>query len=134
MNICQNYQLTKQQRLFQILDLLKKEGFYYTNGKLYLSENNSAYQQLNYTTSIIKISSDKKMVDKTCQFVLELVEHENTIKKIIHCINSIVLEEDRYIFRLSIQEVMKKHFVSQKTFYKAIENSTLHLYQMLLIK
>ncbi|NLZ75741.1 MAG: hypothetical protein GX914_04480 [Erysipelotrichia bacterium] len=139
-NICQNYQLTKKQRLLQILDFLKKEGFYYIDGKLYLSENNSLYQKLNYTSSIIKITSDKKVVDKTCQFVLELIEHENTIKKIISSINSIILEEDRkifidrYIFNLSIQEIMRKYFVSQKSYYQSIKNSTSHLYKMFLIR
>ena len=140
MNICQNYQLTKKQRLLQILDFLKSEGFYYIDGKLYLSENNNLYQRLNYTSSVIKITSDKKIVDKTCQFVLELIEHENTIKKIINSINSIVLDEDRkifvdrYIFNLTIQEIMRKHIVSQKTYYQSIKNSTMHLYRMFLIK
>ncbi|HPW53219.1 MAG TPA: hypothetical protein PK631_02495 [Erysipelotrichaceae bacterium] len=140
MSICQNYQLTKEQRLFQILDFLKKEGFYYIDGKLYLSDNNNLYQNLNYTTSIIKVTSDKKTVDQTCKFVLELIDHENTIRKIIGGINSIILEEDRkifidrYLFQLSIQKIMKKYYISQKTYYKAIRNSTSHLYRLFLIK
>lgn len=140
MNICQNCQISKEQRLVQILDFLKREGFYYLDGKLYLSENNSLYHNLNYTTSIIQITSDKKTADKTCKFVLDLIEHENSIKKIINSINSIVLEEDRkifidrYIFELSIQNIMRKHYVSQKTYYRAIKNSTLHLYRVFLIR
>ncbi|HQB32009.1 MAG TPA: hypothetical protein PLI19_01630 [Erysipelotrichaceae bacterium] len=132
--------MTKEQRLFQILDFLKKEGFYYIDGKLYLSDNNNLYQNLNYTTSIIKVTSDKKTVDQTCKFVLELIDHENTIRKIIGGINSIILEEDRkifidrYLFQLSIQKIMKKYYISQKTYYKAIRNSTSHLYRLFLIK
>lgn len=140
MSICQNYQLSKEQRLKQVLNFLKKEGFYYFDGKLYLSENNNVYHNLNYTTSIIKVGLDKKRVDKTSKFVLELIEHENTIKKIINGINTIILEEDRkifidrYLFNLSIQDILKKHFISQQTYYQAIKNSKLHLYKTFLIK
>lgn len=140
MNICQNYQISKEQRLIQILSFLKEEGFYYIDGKLYLAENNDLYQNMNYTSSIIKLSSDKKIADKTGKFVLNLIEHENAIKKIIGCINSIILEEDRkifierYLLNLSIQDIMRKNFVSQRTYYSAIKNSTLHLYRRLLIK
>ncbi len=140
MSICQNYQISKEQRLIQILSFIKEEGFYYIDGKLYLAENNDLYQNMNYTSSIIKLSSDKKITDKTGKFVLDLIEHENTIKKIIGCINSIILEEDRkifidrYLFNLSIQDIMKKNFVSQNTYYSAIKNSTSHLYRRLLIK
>lgn len=140
MNICQNYQLTKKERLLQIMDFLKKEGFYYIDGKLFFSKNNSLYSELNYTTSIIKISSNKKTTDKTSQFVLDLIEHENTINKIINSVNSIVLEEDRkifidrFLFKLPIQEIMKKHYISQKTYYKSIKASTTHLYKTFLMK
>ncbi len=140
MNICQDYQISKEQRLIQILSFLKEEGFYYIDGKLYLAENNDLYQNMNYTSSIIKLSSDKKIADKTGKFVLNLIEHENAIKKIIGCINSIILEEDRkifierYLLNLSIQDIMRKNFVSQRTYYSAIKNSTLHLYRRLLIK
>lgn len=140
MSICQNYQISKEQRLIQILNFLKEESFYYIDGKLYLAENNDLYQNMNYTSSIIKLSSDKKITDKTGKFVLDLIEHENAIKKIIGCINSIILEEDRkifidrYLLNLSIQDIMKKNFVSQSTYYSAIKNSTSHLYRRLLIK
>ncbi|MDI9539917.1 MAG: hypothetical protein QM204_00365 [Bacillota bacterium] len=139
MSICQNCQMTKKQRLLQILDFLKKEGFYYIDGKLFLSENNNLYQKLNYTTSVIKITSDNKKVDKTCKFVLDLIEHENAIKKIISSINSIILEEDRrifidrYLFDLTIQEIMRKNYISQKTYYNSIRSSTIHLYRTFLI-